>query len=363
MKIDDDITRFAYSAGGRIAYSTRHVFSAKKIDLQRDDIWIFEPDGKKHRILDGQKFVRGTGPFSYTVHSIHWSPDGAKLAIELATSEMVNATGETREGFSTLLLDDSGREITMAKDSLIPGASDCAWMSDGSTVICLFAVQPLTKSPSTQQRQDPQPKVDPVFILARVTMVAGPEASIFAGRKYRAFAWSAARGDGVGIELAGTSSAESTRPNASVNLVAIDPMRPSSRDLAAIEGYAGGLTLSPSGKKIAYWIDNGQLEIRDVEASNRAVRLRVPIGILAWSGDETRVMVKRGAEAQTGGLVWFTVPPLAPVAAGAAPRTEEAPPQSVLHDLGFRLFNISPDGKSLAVVEPGRHNLLVFPIS
>src|SRR6202045_2508540 len=55
LKIDDDITRFAYSAGGRIAYAARHVFSAKKIDLQRDDIWICEPDGKKHRILLGEK--------------------------------------------------------------------------------------------------------------------------------------------------------------------------------------------------------------------------------------------------------------------------------------------------------------------
>ena len=86
LKIDDDITRFAYSAGGRIAYAARHVFSAKKIDLQRDDIWIYEPDGKKHRILLGEKFVRGTGPFSYTVRGLRWSPDGHKLAAELATS-------------------------------------------------------------------------------------------------------------------------------------------------------------------------------------------------------------------------------------------------------------------------------------
>jgi hypothetical protein len=74
-------------------------------------------------------------------------------------------------------------------------------------------------------------------------------------------------------------------------------------------------------------------------------------------------MVKRGTEARTGGLVWFNVPLLANAAVGAAPRSEEVPPQSVLHDLGFRLFDISPNGKSVAVVEPGRHNLLVYPIS
>ena len=136
LKIDDDITRFAYSSGGRIAYAARHVFSVKKIQLQRDDIWICEPDGKKHRILLGEKFVRGSGPFSYTVRGLRWSPDGRKLAAELATSEMINDDGDTREGVSTLLLDDTGREIVIAgTDSLIPGASNAAWLADGATVI------------------------------------------------------------------------------------------------------------------------------------------------------------------------------------------------------------------------------------
>jgi len=91
-------------------------------------------------------------------------------------------------------------------------------------------------------------------------------------------------------------------------------------------------------------------------------RLRVPLGTLAWSGDETRVLVKRGAANRSGGLVWLSLPPLTTVAAGAVPPTAEVVPQSVLHDLGFRLFDISPDGKSLAVVEPGRRNLLVYPV-
>src|SRR5580700_4638611 len=76
FRIDEDISRFAYSVSGRIAYATRHIFSVKKIRLQRDDIWIAEVDGKKRRILLGEKFVRGTGPFSYTVRGLRWSPDG-----------------------------------------------------------------------------------------------------------------------------------------------------------------------------------------------------------------------------------------------------------------------------------------------
>src|ERR1700682_4497423 len=138
FKIDESISRFAYSGGGRIAYATRHVFSVKKIQLQRDDIWIAETDGKKRRILLGEKFVRGTGPFSYTVRGLRWSPDGSKLAVELGTSEMINDDGDTREGAMTLFLDDSGREFTIpGADSVIPGAVDAAWMTDGASVVYL----------------------------------------------------------------------------------------------------------------------------------------------------------------------------------------------------------------------------------
>src|ERR1700676_4512007 len=138
FKIDEDISRFAYSGGGRIAYATRHVFSVKKIQLQRDDIWIAETDGKKRRILLGEKFVRGTGPFSYTVRGLRWSPDSSKLAIDLGTSKMINDDGDTREGVMTLLLDDSGREITIpGADSVIPGATNAAWMTDAASVVYL----------------------------------------------------------------------------------------------------------------------------------------------------------------------------------------------------------------------------------
>ena len=56
------------------------------------------------------------------------------------------------------------------------------------------------------------------------------------------------------------------------------------------------------------------------------------------------------------------LPPLVTVAAGAAPATVDVSSQPLFHDLEFRLFDISPDGKSLAVVEPGKRNLLMYPI-
>src|SRR5216683_3585798 len=70
FRIDDEVTRFAFSGDGRIAYAVRHVFSEKKVQLQRDDIWIADRDGKKRRILQGEKFEHGTGPFSYLVREL-----------------------------------------------------------------------------------------------------------------------------------------------------------------------------------------------------------------------------------------------------------------------------------------------------
>jgi dipeptidyl aminopeptidase/acylaminoacyl peptidase len=358
FKIDEDISRFAYSGGGRIAYATRHVFSVKKIQLQRDDIWIAEPDGKRHRILLGEKFVRGTGPFSYTVRGLRWSPDGSKLAVEMGTSEMINDDGDTREGVMTLLLDDAGREITVpGADSVIPGSTSAAWLADGVSVVYLTeqaqatakaAGPPAAKSPSI-------PASSKLFTMNRMKPFSEGASALFQGHMFSVVAWNMKQDGGVAIERDPSATA-------TPRLVSLDVARETSRVLGTLEGYAGGLTISPSGKRVAYWIDNEDLEVRDVEASNRIARVRVALGTLAWSADEARVLVKRGPALRSGGLAWIALPPLATMTSGAAPAAVEVVPRSILHDLEFRQFEISPDGRFLAVVEPGKRNLLVYPV-
>jgi hypothetical protein len=359
FKIDETVTRFAFSGDSRIAYSVRHVFSEKKIQLQRDDIWIAERDGKRRRILQGDKLVRGTMPFSYTVRGLIWSPDGSRLAVELATSEMINDDGDTRDGVATLLLDDTGREIQVSGgDSVISGATSAAWLADGASVAYLTEVQkPAVAEPKTA-RQDPPPPVQPLdrsFTVTRSTVTTGASSALFPGRLFSAIAWNVKRGDAMAIE-------RSPETTLHPRLVQIDPGAESSRDLATLDGYAGGLTISPSGKKAAYWIDNGQIEIRDTVVPTRVARVRVAIGTLAWSGDETRILVKRGAAARSGDLVWVEVPALVSVAGSAILAAAEVTPQAILHDLEYRQFDISSDGKLLAVVEPGKRNLLVYPL-
>ena len=83
--IDQECTAFSLSADGRVVYSVRHVFSQKRFQMERDDIWVMAAGGKRRRILEGAKLVRGTGPFSYQVRSLRWSPDGPRVVANLAT--------------------------------------------------------------------------------------------------------------------------------------------------------------------------------------------------------------------------------------------------------------------------------------
>ena len=353
LRIDEDVTSFAFSSSGRIAYGARHVFSVKKIQLQRDDIWIAEPDGKKRRILLGEKFVRGTGPFSYTVRGLRWAPDGNKLAVDLGTSEMINDDGDTREGVMTLLLDDTGREIQIeGGDSTIPGASNPAWMADGATVVYLTGEQ------SDQKPSSPSAPAPKVLAANLVKPLVGGKSSLFAGHMFSAVVWDPNRSAGVAIEHA-ANAGNTTGP---APLVVLDPMRNVLRTVATLEGYAGGLTLSPSGKKVAYWVNNEQLEVRDMDFPDRAARVRIALGTAVWGANEARVVVKRGPLRRSGDLVLVTLPPLNAVAAGSAPKLTEVVPQSILHGLQFRGFDTTPDGRSLAVVEPGKRNLYVYPL-
>lgn len=359
FKIDETVTRFAFSGSGRIAFSVRHVFSEKKIQLQRDDIWIAERDGKRRRILQGDKLVRGTMPFSYTVRGLCWAPDGSKLAADLATSVMINDDGDTREGAATLLLDDTGREIQVAGgDSVISGATNAAWLADSTTLVYLTEMEKPAATPARTGKQEPPQPILPLersFSITRTKVTTGGSDELFPGRLFSAVAWNPKREDAMAIER---SPGTTLHPR----LVQLDLTEEASRDLATLDGYAGGLTISPSGKKVAYWIDNEQLEVRDTGVPTRAARVRVAIGILAWSGDETRILVKRGAAARTGDLVWVPLPPLTNIAGDAMPAATEVTPQFILHDLEFRQFDISPDGKLLGVMEPGKRNLLVYAL-
>jgi len=55
FKIDESVTRFAFSGSGRITFFRSPRIFREKVQLQRDDIWIAERDGQETRILQGDK--------------------------------------------------------------------------------------------------------------------------------------------------------------------------------------------------------------------------------------------------------------------------------------------------------------------
>jgi hypothetical protein len=343
QNIDEDITGFAYAPDGRIIYSVRRLFKTKLYDLQRDDIWLQDLNGKRHRLLAGEKFIRGNGPFTYVVGSYRWSPSGRLILAQLFTTSVVDETGKTEDAFMTLVLEDNGKEIRLGGlDSVIKDSSSASWLLDNSTIIYLTEVV--------------RPHVLSSFKY--INAATGPVGPAFDGRTFLDVDYVPRTNIGIAVErdrnLAGPP-----------RLQRLDLLAQDDKELATLDGYEGGISVSPSAKKVAYYIDKEVLEVRDLTAPNRVVRVRIGLGLFQWSPDESRILLKRAIEKKSGDLVWIDLPPFTTVAASAASQNipvSQPIPTPILHGLTFRDFAISPDGRFLAVVAPGKRNLLVFPL-
>src|SRR5437879_10755331 len=98
QSIDEEITAFAYAPDGRIVYSVYRRVKTKVYDaLEHDDIWIQDAGGKRRRLLEGQKYARGTQVFSYLVAGFRWSPNGHFLLAELYTTTVLDDSGKTED--------------------------------------------------------------------------------------------------------------------------------------------------------------------------------------------------------------------------------------------------------------------------
>jgi dipeptidyl aminopeptidase/acylaminoacyl peptidase len=340
QNIDEDITAFAIAPDGRIVYSVRHIFRTKKFETQRDDIWLQETGGKRHRILEGQKFIRGSTPFTYTIDFFRWSPNGKIIAVQLFTSSFVDESGPSQDVTMTLFLDDNGHEIHPGKgDSAVKDAENAMWMRDNSTVVYFTEVQ----------------KPRAFFSFQYLNLATGPAGKAFEGRTFIA-----------SDPIRGSNSALAVERNKDFSgpprLQRLELLAQEDKELATLDSYETGLSVSPSGKRVAYFIDKEVLEVRDVASPSLVVRLRVGLGPYQWAPGENQILLKRAPERKSGELVWIDIPELTVPAKNAEIPVFQPTPRPILHDLTYRDFAISPDGRFLAVVPPGKHNLLVFPL-
>src|SRR5216684_7183806 len=340
QSIDEEITAFAYAPDGRIVYSVYRKLKTKAYDLEHDDIWLQEANGKRRRLLEGQKYTRGTQPFSYLIDSFRWSPNDHFILAQLLTTTVVDDSGKTEDSFQTLLLDDSGHEIRINKgDNVILDAANATWLPDNTTIAYLSEFM--------------KPHV--LFSLKSTRIDIGPLKSPQDGRTFRDVS-----------PIPGTVSIAAVEQDRAMNgpnrLQRLDLFTDNDKELATLESYEGGLSVSPSGKKVAYFIDKEILEIRDLTSPNRVARLRIGLGVFRWSSDESRILLKRSLEKKSGDLVWIDLPPLAPIPANHEIPISQPTPIPILHGLSFRDFAITPDGRSIAVIIPGKRSLLVFPL-
>ena len=134
LNIDEDISAFAFAPDGRIVYSVRRHFHTKEYELERDDIWLQDNGGKRRRLLQGEKFLRGSTPFTYTIDGFRWSPNGRLILAQLFTTT-VDEHGAPQDSNMTLALEDNGKEIRLgANDSALKDAATASWLADSATI-------------------------------------------------------------------------------------------------------------------------------------------------------------------------------------------------------------------------------------
>ena len=336
--IDEDITAFAFAPDGRIVYAVNRPFKTKQYDLEHDDVWIQDAGGKKRRIFVGEKFQRGSAPFTYSVNSFRWSPNGHLLLAELFTTT-VDESGKTVDAPMTLVLDESGKEVKMGEDNVIKDAAKPTWLADNATVI--YFTEAL------------KPKV---LFSFHYTNRQGAPGLVFEGRTFL---------DAVPVPGSNTDYAVERDKNLSgpPRLQKLEMLAQDDKEIATLDSFEGGLAVSPSGTKIAYYIDKEVIEFRDLTSPDKIARLRAGYGVFRWAPDETRILLKRAVEKKSGDLVWLPVPPLVEHRGDTTNVEVSQPtPVPIFRGLTFREFAFSPDGKFIGVIAPGRRNLAVYPV-
>jgi hypothetical protein len=279
VNVDDDVTAFAYAPDGRIAFSVRRIYKAKKYDLQRDDIFLLDTNGKRRRLFTGEKFTLGDKPFTYLVESFTWSPNGHILAVQLYTIT-ANPEGPADEARALLLLDDSGHELRPGgKEPLVMNAESPLWLRDSANLVYLT--------------EEVAPRA--LFSMKYLNVSTGPAGKAFEGRTFLDVA-----------RISGSNSAIAVERNRNLDgparLQRLELLSQDTAEIATLDSFAGSISLSPSGTKIAYYLDKEVLEVRDLSAPSKVARLRVGLGVIQWSADESRIYLKRTIEKKSADL-------------------------------------------------------------
>jgi hypothetical protein len=349
---DQDVQAFAISQDNHVVYAVERMKRIKKLIVEHDDFWVGDVDGKKHKIIDGDKFT--PVPFSpdeepsdpgdskhpplphqhsYQVDTLTWSPDSKRIVVKMDTSELAQPRGSivqqldeqqtVRPNTILYLMDADGREISISgsKTATLSDAFNAAWLADGQTLVYLSKTDGGLSQINALRPADGKKRV------------------LFEGFTFAAVAWDTKRNQAFAVE-------QNTRLVGAPKIMQLDLVAERVTELGSVEEYAGFLTVAPSAKKIAYFKDGDTLEVRDVVGKAKPVVVRVAIGEFQWARDEQHILLKRGQPQQSNNLVWV----------GVYNGTFEP----FFHGLEFHSFAIAPDGETVGVTEPGKRALVMY---
>ncbi|MGC1105977.1 MAG: hypothetical protein WA876_05525 [Candidatus Acidiferrales bacterium] len=326
--IELDCRAFAISSDGLTACVVFRKMNFKKYTIERDNIWTVTRDGKKRKqIVDGQRLVQTEIPFSFFIRRLAFSPSGQLMTLQMTISEITEEGGSPQESKLVDLMNIEGKEVPVAgtKTSVIENAVQATWLADDETVVYLL----------------PSDESDLLFQIGLTHPHQGKGSVIFAGHLFTAVAWDPVHSSAVAVER----DKDFDEP---VKLVRLDLIHQTDTPLADLPAYLGQLALSPSGNKVAYFVDGESLEIRSLDHPKTAVTVHCAYGTFAWGPDENRILLKRGSEKTANDLVWVSIP--------------DGNLTPILHDLIFGSFALSLDGRTIAVAEPGSNHVEVYPL-
>jgi len=285
---------------------------------------VVEPNGGRKHIVKGDKFMPVPPPTNYIVDSLSWSPDGRRIAMNMNVNVLsTDDSSEATSGKQIALLEEDGREIRVAgsKTRFIEDSWDGSWLADSSTLVYLTGVNG--------------------FKIMRMRPSDGKSAALFEGHSFDSVVWDTKRNQafaiGRGLSVSGRSV-----------LLQLDLVNETIREIARVEDIRGKLIVSPSGKRIAYFENGDTIAVIDLANPQKILRVHAGIGRFEFGRGEQRVLLKRGEGDKSGDLVWVGI--------------LDGTFRPILHDLLVHDFRITPDGESIAITDPGKRILKVYPL-
>jgi hypothetical protein len=252
--------------------------------------------------------------------------DTSEIAQPQGTVVMQLDTQQTvRPNTVLYLMDREGRNIPIknSKDQMIENAYNGAWAADSSTLLYMTKPSGTFGEITTMKPEE------------------GVEKKLFEGITFRALVWDTPRNHAFAIM-------ESLKTLGVPKMVQLDLKNQTIRELFNVDAFAGYLSVSPSGNKIAYFRDGDTLEVHDLTSKQKPATVRVAIGEFGWSKDELSVLLKRGDPQQSSDLLWVGL------------YSGQFDP--FFHSLNFHSFQVAPDGNTVAVTQPGRRALSLYSI-